>query len=152
MSDQQKSKEYSNGEITVVWKPGLCIHSAKCVEALPNVYHPNDKPWIQPENASAEALQQQIATCPSGALSYYLKGEDPSQARQTSALAPSSTGGLVEVEVMSNGPLMIYGTIRVKGKDGKEEVQENSCALCRCGASSKKPYCDGSHKQLDFDQ
>ncbi len=50
MSDQQKSKEYTNGELTVVWKPGLCIHSAKCVEALPEVYHPKEKPWIKPNN------------------------------------------------------------------------------------------------------
>ncbi|GAA4278599.1 (4Fe-4S)-binding protein [Aquimarina mytili] len=64
-------KEYSNQEITVVWKPGKCIHAGICVKTLPNVYDPNGKPWIKPENASTEALIKQIDKCPSGALSYY---------------------------------------------------------------------------------
>ena len=64
-------KEYSNGEISVVWKPGLCIHAGECVKALPEVYNPNEKPWIKVENGTTEALQAQIKKCPSGALSYY---------------------------------------------------------------------------------
>jgi uncharacterized Fe-S cluster protein YjdI len=151
MSDQQKSKEYTNGELTVVWKPGLCIHSAKCVEALPEVYHPKEKPWIKPNNATTEALKKQISTCPSGALTYYMNDEDPSQARHTLEEGPTSTGGLVKVEVMQGGPLIVYGSIRVKGKDGQEELKANTCALCRCGASSQKPYCDGSHTDIEFD-
>ncbi len=62
--------EYSNGEITITWKPGLCIHAAKCVGALPQVYKPGEKPWIKIENASTEELIAQIKTCPSGALTY----------------------------------------------------------------------------------
>lgn len=61
-------KEYSNDEVTIVWRPGLCSHAAECVKALPNVYHPNDKPWITPENASADEIKAQVAKCPSGAL------------------------------------------------------------------------------------
>ncbi len=64
-------KEYSTKEITIVWKPGKCIHSGICVKTLPEVYDPNAKPWIQPENATTEALVKQIDQCPSGALSYY---------------------------------------------------------------------------------
>uniref|UniRef100_UPI004047ED64 (4Fe-4S)-binding protein n=1 Tax=Roseivirga sp. TaxID=1964215 RepID=UPI004047ED64 len=63
-------KEYSNGELTVVWKPAKCIHAAECVKALPEVYNPKEKPWIKAENASTQALKDQIAKCPSGALSY----------------------------------------------------------------------------------
>lgn len=62
-------KEYSNGEITIVWQPSLCIHSGVCVKTLPNVYHPKEKPWITIENATTEALINQVALCPSGALS-----------------------------------------------------------------------------------
>ena len=65
-------KEYSNGELTVVWKPAKCIHAAECVKALPEVYNPKEKPWIKAENASTQALKDQIAKCPSGALSYRL--------------------------------------------------------------------------------
>ncbi len=66
-------KEYSNKEITIVWKPGKCIHAGVCVKTLPNVYDPQEKPWISPENATTEALIKQINQCPSGALSYYQK-------------------------------------------------------------------------------
>ncbi|KOF02738.1 putative Fe-S cluster protein YjdI [Roseivirga ehrenbergii] len=65
-------KEYSNGELTVVWKPQKCIHAGECVKALPEVYNPKEKPWIKAENASTQALKDQIAKCPSGALSYYM--------------------------------------------------------------------------------
>lgn len=64
------SKEYSKDNLTVIWKPKKCIHSGVCVKMLPNVYDPKAKPWISPENASAEALKGQIHNCPSGALSY----------------------------------------------------------------------------------
>ncbi len=64
-------KEYSNGEITIVWKPEKCIHAGICVQKLPNVYDPKEKPWITPKNANTETLIKQIKQCPSGALSYY---------------------------------------------------------------------------------
>ncbi|MGK0487173.1 MAG: putative Fe-S cluster protein YjdI, partial [Candidatus Endobugula sp.] len=66
-------KEYSNGELTVVWKPAKCIHASECVKALPEVYNPDEKPWIKAENASTQALKDQIAKCPSGALSYKME-------------------------------------------------------------------------------
>ncbi|THV59598.1 (4Fe-4S)-binding protein [Flagellimonas alvinocaridis] len=65
------TKEYSNGEITVVWKPKLCQHAGICVKMLPQVYNPKDKPWIKAENASTQELKNQIAHYPSGALSHY---------------------------------------------------------------------------------
>ncbi len=64
-----ETKEYTNGEITILWTPGKCIHSGICVKTLPQVYHPKDKPWIKPENASSQELIDQVAKCPSGALS-----------------------------------------------------------------------------------
>ena len=64
--------KYSNEDITVIWKPALCTHAAKCVAALPDVYQPKEKPWIKIENGSTEDLIAQIKTCPSGALSYTL--------------------------------------------------------------------------------
>ncbi|MCZ7603050.1 MAG: (4Fe-4S)-binding protein [Melioribacteraceae bacterium] len=62
-------KEYSNGEITIVWQPKLCIHSGVCVKTLPRVYNPKERPWIKPENATTTELISQVAQCPSGALS-----------------------------------------------------------------------------------
>lgn len=65
------SKEYSNGEVTVVWKPELCQHAGVCVKTLPKVYDPKAKPWIKVENATSEDLRAQVSKCPSGALSIY---------------------------------------------------------------------------------
>ena len=71
MASSEIKKEYSNGEITIVWKPEKCIHSGVCVKTLPEVYDPKAKPWITPENATTAELKSQIDKCPSGALSYY---------------------------------------------------------------------------------
>jgi uncharacterized Fe-S cluster protein YjdI len=64
------TKKYSNGEITIVWKPSKCIHAAVCAKSLPEVYKPRSKPWISPNNATTQQLKDQIAKCPSGALSF----------------------------------------------------------------------------------
>jgi uncharacterized Fe-S cluster protein YjdI len=73
-----ESKEYSNGEITVIWKPKLCVHSGICARSLPNVYKPKEKPWITPENATTEELIKQINNCPSGALTFKYNNDDKS--------------------------------------------------------------------------
>lgn len=62
-------KEYSNGEITIVWQPDLCIHAGVCVHSLPEVYRPSQRPWVNMANATSAELRQQVAKCPSGALS-----------------------------------------------------------------------------------
>ncbi|MCC8187209.1 MAG: (4Fe-4S)-binding protein [Bacteroides sp.] len=61
-------KEYSNGEITIVWQPALCTHACVCLRMLPNVYRPKERPWIRIENATTEELIHQVHNCPSGAL------------------------------------------------------------------------------------
>lgn len=63
-------KEYTNGEITIIWKPELCIHAAVCTHLLPKVYSPSARPWVKPENATTAELIAQIEKCPSGALTY----------------------------------------------------------------------------------
>lgn len=72
----EKVHKYPNKKITVVWKPEKCIHSGICVKNLPNVYHPKEKPWITPENATDEQLMEQIDKCPSGALTYEKNNQD----------------------------------------------------------------------------
>ena len=73
MSEKNDSvKEYTNGEVTIVWKAGLCIHSANCVRGLPQVFNSKALPWVNPEGAGTQAIVDQINKCPSGALSYYM--------------------------------------------------------------------------------
>ncbi len=65
-----KKKEYSNGEIAIVWQPDLCIHAGICIRTLPQVYRPQERPWVDPEKATTAQLIDQIDRCPSGALSW----------------------------------------------------------------------------------
>lgn len=60
---------YANDEVTVVWKPSLCIHSGICARGLPQVFQPRQRPWVVIDGASARAIVEQVARCPSGALS-----------------------------------------------------------------------------------
>lgn len=62
-------KEYSNGEITVVWQPDLCIHCAECAKGLHQVFRPQEKPWVQMGDIASEEIVAQVQKCPSGALS-----------------------------------------------------------------------------------
>lgn len=71
-----ESKDYSNGEITVVWKPALCAHAGICAKSLPKVYRPKEKPWIHPNKATTEELIAQINQCPSGALTFKYNSND----------------------------------------------------------------------------
>lgn len=139
MSDQ---KEYSNGEITIVWKADLCIHSTNCWRGVISVFNPKARPWITPNGASTERIVSQIGKCPSGALSYY---RNDAQLQPESEISSSQV-----VEVLQNGPLLVYGNITVKDKDGSETTKNNVTAFCRCGQSASKPYCDGSHVITDF--
>lgn len=68
-------KTYSNGELTIIWQPDICIHSRNCFKGLPAVFHPKELPWITPEMATTRQIIDQINKCPSGALSYTLNSE-----------------------------------------------------------------------------
>lgn len=71
----EKEKEYSNGEVIIVWRAELCTHSANCVKGLPTVFQPKEKPWIKQNEATSEEIINQIKKCPSGALTFYLNKE-----------------------------------------------------------------------------
>ena len=73
------TKKYSNGEVTIIWKPAMCKHSTICwktATGLPEVFNPMEKPWIKPEAATTEKIIEQVQKCPSGALSFYLNERD----------------------------------------------------------------------------
>lgn len=136
-------KEYTNGEITIVWKPRTCIHSTLCVQKLPDVYNPKERPWIKPEKATTEELIAQLDTCPSGALSYYYNDGRIEKNKETTTME-------TKVEIKENGPLLVYGALEVYDKDGNCETKKRATAFCRCGVSANKPYCDGSHVDANF--
>lgn len=144
MSDQKDIvKYYETDELTIVWKPKQCIHSERCFHGLPQVFNPKQRPWVNKEAASAERIAEQVKHCPSGALSIIWK-DDSKNATSTDG-SPATT-----VQVLPNGPLLVKGSIKIKLPDGSEHYKEESTALCRCGASQNKPFCDGSHQKVDF--
>jgi len=134
------TKNYSNGEVTIKWQPNKCIHSAVCLRELPQVYNPNERPWLKIENATTEELKKQVSKCPSGALSYFMNDSEDKTAESLET----------KIEVLENGPLLVYGTLKITGKDGNLTLKDKTTAFCRCGYSSNKPYCDGSHIKSEF--
>jgi uncharacterized Fe-S cluster protein YjdI len=135
------TKKYSNGEVTIVWKPNECIHSGICFRGLNDVFDPRKRPWITPEHSTTDKIIEQVKKCPSGALSYYLNRDTEEQVKVEAETI---------VETVQNGPLMVYGNVTVKDSAGTITKKSNATAFCRCGASGNKPYCDGSHKKIGF--
>ena len=140
MGKMEIVKEYSNNDITVVWKPRTCIHAKHCWNDLIQVFNPKNKPWINMEGATTSRIKKQVEVCPSGALSYF------SNAKESKEEVHLET----KVETLSNGPLLVYGTLQVTHADGTTEQKNKTTAFCRCGASYNKPYCDGAHVESNF--
>ena len=133
-------KEYTNGEITVIWQPDLCIHSEKCARGLATVFNPNARPWINMAGADADKIVAQVNQCPSGALSI-LKEVTMSESKETRTA----------IDVLKNGPVKVHGPCTVTQSDGSMQELDKDIFLCRCGHSANKPFCDGSHKREGFE-
>ncbi|MBN9299670.1 MAG: (4Fe-4S)-binding protein [Filimonas sp.] len=139
-------KKYTNGEVTIVWQPQTCIHSTICwkkATGLPEVFNPSRKPWIEMEKATTNEMVEQVKKCPSGALSYYMNDE------AVDAVTPAIDAESI-VEVVPDGPLLVYGNITIKEPDGTEVKKNKVTAFCRCGGSGNKPFCDGTHTKNGF--
>jgi len=135
-------KKYTKDNLTVVWQPDLCIHSKQCFKGLPQVFNPANKPWINMDAESVERIKNQVDKCPSGALSYVFEGGDE--------IPDNNIVEALAIDISENGPILIKGPVNIKYK-GKEEIKESkTIALCRCGESANKPFCDGTHKRKGF--
>jgi uncharacterized Fe-S cluster protein YjdI len=135
------TKKYTNGEVTVVWKPTECIHSRICFSNLGEVFDPRKRPWVTIDGSTTEKIIDQIKKCPSGALSYYMNRDTDEKIEVQAETI---------IETVPNGPLMIYGNVTVKDSAGTLTKKNNATAFCRCGGSANKPYCDGSHRKNGF--
>jgi CDGSH-type Zn-finger protein/uncharacterized Fe-S cluster protein YjdI len=132
----QDTEEYRGKDIVVRFDAAKCIHSRNCVLGHPEVFVPNAKgPWIKPETASSEAVAAVALACPSGAITYERLDAGPNEA------APMVN----VVRVRENGPLAVHADLAIEG-----EAQGFRATLCRCGASKRKPFCDGSHGAVGF--
>ncbi len=137
-------KEYTNSEITVIWQPGLCIHSGICFRKLPEVFRPRERPWIQTDKAETTRIVTTVTACPTGAIS--IKASNPT----TNMSIESTPSEGSKISVIANGPAKISGPCQITLADGTLVEKPNGVSLCRCGLSANKPFCDGSHKTNGF--
>ncbi len=135
-----KRHTFEAGPIQVTWSKRRCIHAAECVRRLPAVFQPGTKPWVRLGDASADDVAEVVRHCPTGALQYTrLDGGE-------SEVPPEVN----TVRVAPGGPLYLRGDIEVIAPDGSVLLRDTRVALCRCGQSANKPFCDNSHRAAGF--
>ena len=134
-----KKKNYTGQKITVHDNRAICCHSAICLQTLSSVFDINKKPWIDPNSDNVEKIIETVKKCPSGALSYTVQGKEYKDYENTPM-----------VTVLKNGPYFVTGGIELVGESFMEGVSKEHYTLCRCGASKIKPFCDGSHASINF--
>jgi len=134
------AKEYRNDEIAVYWEPRYCIHVANCLMGNPKVFDAMRRPWIELEGSDADEVAEVVMSCPTGALHFRRLdgGEQETASEQVNVLA------------RPNGPLFVRGPVRVIGDDGTVLREDTRVALCRCGGSANKPFCDNTHRRIGF--
>jgi uncharacterized Fe-S cluster protein YjdI/CDGSH-type Zn-finger protein len=133
-------RTYENDDIRVHWDASRCVHTAICLRTLPSVFAVEKRPWIDIDGSDAEQVAAAVRKCPTTALRYEglsIPDEEPDE--------PTT------VEVRPNGALWLRGRVQLKaaGHD-PETVEDYRVALCRCGASQNKPFCDNSHRLIGF--
>lgn len=130
-----RQDSYEAEEVTILDDRGVCAHAGECTDRLPSVWKLRSEPWIDPDGAPAEEIKSVVPRCPSGALQYTEPGS-PEPVEQAQSLA---------IHASVNGPYHLRGGIPVHSADGEPYEVRNRQTLCRCGRSSNKPFCDGTH-------
>ena len=137
-STDPKKRDYKGQKITVHDNRAVCCHSEVCVRTLSAVFDVSKKPWIDPDADDVEKLIETVKKCPSGALSYTVDGKEY-----------KDYDNQPMITVSKNGPYFVTG-IELLGENFMDGVSKEHYALCRCGASKIKPFCDGMHAKVGF--
>ena len=138
MSDQKIFK-YPGKDIDVFWDERLCIHIGECGQSAGNLFEGGRNPWCVPDNTTEAEVAEVCERCPSGALTY--------ESRTTSAEKASAVN---RINVTYNGPLYLSGDLAIEGASDEMDGVKYRAALCRCGKSKNKPFCDNSHLEHQF--
>jgi CDGSH-type Zn-finger protein/uncharacterized membrane protein YozB (DUF420 family) len=131
--------DYRGKRITIHDDRSICAHSGVCTDDLPAVFRLGKEPWIDADGAAAEDVVALVKRCPSGALSYSIDGVRQSAEARDRVITTSK-----------NGPYFVSGGVVLRA-DGATPRFTDRYALCRCGASKNKPFCDGTHWAVEFD-
>jgi len=132
--------EYGGERATVSWSGKLCIHVGECGRAKGDLFIGGRKPWCQPDLADDDEVTEVILRCPTGALSVEFADG------RISETAPDEN----IVTVAYNGPLFVTGDLDIDGAPEDVPGLKFRAALCRCGQSKNKPFCDNSHEDAGF--
>jgi len=124
----------------VLWEPSLCIHVGACFTNLLPVFDPRRRPWVDVNAATPDEIAEVVRQCPTGALHY----------RRLDGGSQEDGGDTVTVQPRTNGPLFLRGPVRIVDIRGEVVREDTRLALCRCGASRNKPFCDGTHREIGF--
>jgi CDGSH-type Zn-finger protein/uncharacterized Fe-S cluster protein YjdI len=133
-------RTYETQHIRVHWDSSRCIHTARCLQALPQVFDVRRRPWVEADAAGADAVAEAVETCPTGALRYERVDGAPQEVPVRPAVAIP----------IDNGPLVVMGDLRVQGPDDELISEETRITLCRCGRTRNQPFCDNSHIAAGF--
>ena len=136
----KKTFTYPGEKMDVQWDGSLCIHIGECGRAKGELFVAGRKPWCQPDLAPNEEVEDVIARCPTGALTYHDK-----TGSKTELPVPENS-----IHVAYNGPLYVRGDLDIDGAPEDAPGLNFRAALCRCGQSKNKPFCDNSHDAADF--
>lgn len=127
---------YEGAAVRITYDTGRCVHAGECTRGSRLLFDPRRKPWCDPDAVTPDEAVAVVARCPSGALQVaYADGTRPG------APVPEVN----TVQTAPNGPLYVHGRLEV---DGAEAV--GHLALCRCGGSRNKPFCDNTHDEIGF--
>ena len=137
---EDRITSYIGREITIHNNVMLCSVAEHCHKELETVFNVQRTPWIDPDGDTLEQIRASIEKCPSGALSYSIDGQSPPDTEREPAIT-----------IEKNGPLRITGGIEFKDANWGQGASREHYTLCRCGASKNKPFCDGTHAAIGFD-
>ncbi len=137
---EKKIFDFPGSEIDVQWDGGLCIHIAECGNSADELFEGGRDPWCIPDKCSKTDVREVVERCPSGALTYRQKDGDQEKAPDENC-----------VTVVYNGPLFASGDLDLDGAPDDMPGVRFRAALCRCGQSANKPFCDNSHLKAGFE-
>ena len=156
-------ENYVGKEIVIHDNRGICSHAGVCTSGLPSVWRTGVEPWIDADGDDPAKITNIIEKCPSGALSYSVagfehRGQDREPAIQVSKDGPFSVHGMTtekdrkrpSIECTENGPYLVKELENLTNSRGDEIPTKTVTALCRCGSSDNKPFCDGTHAKFGF--
>jgi len=132
--------EYEGERIVVSYDVKRCIHAKACVHGLGTVFDPDRRPWVSPDEADPDEVAEVVEQCPTGAL-HYRRTDDGSE-----EFPPEKAS----IRIEPSGPLWVEGAVELVDPGGEVRWRDTRLALCRCGASKNKPFCDNSHETIDF--